>query len=399
MKIYFTRHGQVATDAEYYGDVNYPRGDLPLSAVGREQARLLGERLKKEGFSGKIFSSPFMRTMETAEIIAELTGSVIYPTAGFHEIFRAEDTVNEFRGADIDTLKKRFPSVARDADLPLRWWTKTIEKYEDVRYRVAVAIDNIIDSREEEVLLVGHGASVMAMTQFLSCVADPTPFCNCSFNLFNLKGRALVKNCTRHLPYDMITYNARRFKDTAHQIEIPDALSSEQGKRILHIGDTQTSLYPWYFSLIKALKPDVIIHTGDTADELKVSRDLEACPVYLDRVKHLFEAFLESGAEVYWIRGNNDLENEVKALAPFVKIVEPGSILELEGKKIGVAHAKNHLPDGCDFYMYGHSTRYEIWSNERNTPESDEWYLNAMWSANLLLLPERKLYNIEIPKL
>ena len=72
MKVYVTRHGQVATDAEYYGDVNYPRGDMPLSPLGREQAKLLGERLKKEGFNGRIFASPFIRTMETAELISEI---------------------------------------------------------------------------------------------------------------------------------------------------------------------------------------------------------------------------------------------------------------------------------------------------------------------------------------
>ena len=57
MKIYISRHGQVADDAEYLGDVAYPKGDIPLSALGREQARLLGVRLRDEGFSGIIYSS------------------------------------------------------------------------------------------------------------------------------------------------------------------------------------------------------------------------------------------------------------------------------------------------------------------------------------------------------
>ena len=72
MKFYVTRHGQVAEDAEYFGDVAYPKGDMPLSKLGREQAELLGNRLRDEGFSGKIFSSPYLRTMETADIIAEI---------------------------------------------------------------------------------------------------------------------------------------------------------------------------------------------------------------------------------------------------------------------------------------------------------------------------------------
>ena len=82
-----------------------------------------------------------------------------------------------------------------------------------------------------------------------------------------------------------------------------------------------------------------------------------------------------------------------------MKIVEPGSILNIAGKKICVAHEKKHLTDGADIYMYGHSTRYEIWSSERNTEESDVWYLNAMWENSVVVLPERKLYRIKLPEM
>jgi len=297
-----------------------------------------------------------------------------------------------------DRMRELFPRVARDAELAFPWWAKRAENSEDVRYRVAIGLQGIM-KEEDDVLVVGHGASVGAVMNYLIGFDDRKPFFNCSYSVFDSQTKTCTKNCARHLPYEMMTYNSRYAKDAEYEIDIPEQLFDEDEKKILHVGDTFTNTYPWYRSLIKKLKPDIIIHTGDTADELKVSRDFDAHSTYLDRVKLLFEIFRESGAEVYWTRGNNDLEEQVKKIAPFIKVVEPGSILNIEGKRIGVAHEKQHLPEGADVYLYGHSTRYEIWSNERNTDESDVWYLNAMWAASVLILPKRKLYSIDVPKL
>ena len=44
---------------------------MPLSAVGRKEARLLGKRLKKEGFSGKELREKKFNTVEVAEFWGE----------------------------------------------------------------------------------------------------------------------------------------------------------------------------------------------------------------------------------------------------------------------------------------------------------------------------------------
>ena len=144
MKIFVTRHGQVADDAEYLGDVAFPKGDIPLSKLGCEQARLLGERLKSEGFSGVIYSSPFVRTMQSADIIARITGSSVVPTPAFHEIFRSDSMVSDFKGKSCDELRALFPTVDGKATLPPRWWTYKTEDEEAVRYRVSLAMQDIM---------------------------------------------------------------------------------------------------------------------------------------------------------------------------------------------------------------------------------------------------------------
>ena len=65
MKIYLTRHGQVLSK-EFYGNVQYPVGDMPLTSLGREQAAYLGAYMKHLGFKGTIYSSPYARALETA---------------------------------------------------------------------------------------------------------------------------------------------------------------------------------------------------------------------------------------------------------------------------------------------------------------------------------------------
>ena len=392
MKFYVTRHGQVAEDAEYFGDVAYPKGDMPLSKLGREQAELLGNRLRDEGFSGKIFSSPYLRTMETADVIAEITGSKVYPEPALHEIFRSDASAKSFEGADISKLSELFKNVADGAELPIPWWPDSAENAEDVRYRVALFIDKIIDGGDEDVLLVGHGASVSAAMQFLLGESTVGKVYNCSYNSFDTKTKKAVLNCGMHLPYKKITYNSVFLEKRPCDIEIPEALAEEKGIKLLHIGDTPSYSFPWYRAFINALKPDVIIHTGDTVDELKVGRVAEVREEYTDRLKLMLEIMTETGSRVIWTSGNNDLEDKVREFAREIEVVSSGTVINIGGKRIALAHRKKDLKEDADIYLYGHATRYDVWSSERNTSDRDVWYLNACWANSVIVLPERRLY-------
>jgi alpha-ribazole phosphatase len=67
---YFLRHGETAWNAE--GRL-CGRTDVPLSATGQRQARLLAQRLKSIPVEA-LYSSPLGRTRETARLIGEATG-------------------------------------------------------------------------------------------------------------------------------------------------------------------------------------------------------------------------------------------------------------------------------------------------------------------------------------
>ena len=397
MKIYVTRHGQVADNAEYLGDVAFPKGDIPLSELGCEQARLLAERLKSEGFSGAIYSSPFVRTMQTADIIASVIGTSVVPTPAFHEIFRSDSTIANFEGKTAEELKALFPTVDESVKLEGHWWTKEAEDAEAVRYRVAIAMRDIIKNATGDVLLVGHGASIDAMLTYLTAGIDHTPFYNCSYTVFDTATKRYTRNDSAHLPIDKITYNRVPFLEKEYKIDLPEALAADNGLRILHIGDTPSSTYPRYISLVKQIKPDVIIHTGDTADEMKVGRDIPIRDLYLNRAAAFLTRLTELCPRVIWVEGNNDLPERITALVPQIEHQTPGSMLEIEGVKFALAHHKEHLRDGGEINLYGHSGRYEIWSPERNTEHAPAWYINALWCISILSLPQKKIYTSPRP--
>ena len=71
-KIYFARHGQTVWNVE-----NKICGatDIALTAKGHEQAKELGEIIKKSGYAiDEILCSPLERAYDTAKHVSEITG-------------------------------------------------------------------------------------------------------------------------------------------------------------------------------------------------------------------------------------------------------------------------------------------------------------------------------------
>ena len=66
--IYIVRHGQTAKNK---ANILQGRSDIPLNETGRMQAAEAGQRLADLGIRfGKVYSSPLIRALQTAEIIA-----------------------------------------------------------------------------------------------------------------------------------------------------------------------------------------------------------------------------------------------------------------------------------------------------------------------------------------
>ncbi len=211
MKIYFTRHGQVFPFT-FMGDEMYERGDHPLTPLGEEQAELLGKRLKAMGFAGKIYASPFRRTIQTAVAIAKETGCLIYPFPYIHECYTNDERARVFRGMDIDKIRERFPCIAPEAQMVFPWFAGKAETPEEVIERVAVGLKQV-EAAGEDCLLVGHGASMNGVRKYFG-VEHPKGMksWNCGLSCVEKKEGEESFSClmyynTEHLPYEKISCN------------------------------------------------------------------------------------------------------------------------------------------------------------------------------------------------
>lgn len=389
MRIFEARHGQVAPKGYYGNDPSLPVGDIALSPLGKEQARLLGKRLKELNFNGLIFSSPYDRTMKTASIIAEELGVSITPLACLHEIVYKVD--ESFRGATAEEISRNYSCVTKGFALPPCWWGDSVEDLSAVIERVKNGLEPVLSNipKELDVLLVGHAATSVALRHLFGITENNLGFhWNCHLSLlYSSSGETNANDCT-HLPEDMWTGNAILYTEQKQlfegNIKTARALFANEGKKVLHIGDTHSADYAYYKRLIEEIKPDMIIHTGDFADELKAGRIESVRPYWRASAKVMLKIMEQSGARVIIVAGNNDLEEELRVFSSTVEIVQRNTILDLYGKKVLLCHELNHMDENAnvDVFLYGHGL-----TGETRTPEDNErngkLYFNAVWGASL----------------
>ena len=146
MVIAFVRHGQT--------DWNLQRrmqgtSDIPLNALGREQARDAGDVLAVDHWDA-VVSSPLMRARETAAIIAERIGAPL--RASYDEL--VEQHFGEAEGMEVATVLERWPD----------WQAPGREPDESVGPRGLRALQQIADEYGDgDVIVVAHGTLIRAV--------------------------------------------------------------------------------------------------------------------------------------------------------------------------------------------------------------------------------------------
>ena len=166
--IYVARHCQAFSKGP---DVIRPiAGDAGITPLGVRQAQLLGKRLKELNFSGKIYASPYFRTVATACHAAEQCGAKVYPDARVQERVH-RDGGNLKKGADLQELQKLYPdTIAADARLPQPWLYVKEEPQKTTahRERMAKALDEILKETSGDIMIVSHAGAVGALAEEMS---------------------------------------------------------------------------------------------------------------------------------------------------------------------------------------------------------------------------------------
>ena len=168
MYLYIMRHGETEWNKQglLQGSV-----DIPLNEYGKELAAITREGLKKEGIVfDKIFSSPYQRAAETAEIM-NMESEI--PIIIDHRV--REMSFGPYEGIKVCELRTNpdYIEINKCFDDPVHYQREgSAESYEEVFARINSFLTECILPLEhscENVLVVCHGAIARA---FISIIKE-----------------------------------------------------------------------------------------------------------------------------------------------------------------------------------------------------------------------------------
>ncbi len=148
-QLFLVRHGRTGWNKE---QIFRGTKDVPLDAVGREEALLVGERLKGERITA-VYSSPLSRAKETAEAISRFYNLEVQVLPGLNDL-----NFGEWEGQSLTAVKRQFPDLYQQwLQEPHRVIFPKGEGLGAVRSRAMGAVEEIIERHPEEaVALVSH---------------------------------------------------------------------------------------------------------------------------------------------------------------------------------------------------------------------------------------------------
>ncbi|MGQ4649914.1 histidine phosphatase family protein [Lyngbya aestuarii] len=163
--VWIARHGNRLdfVNPEWFNTAKLPY-DPPLSEDGVVQARELGQRLVGEGIM-HIFASPFLRTVQTASLIADALDLPINLESGLSEWLNPEWMPATPETRTIEVLQQKFPRI--NSNYTSRVVAHYPETSEEVLKRTGETARRLTADFFEDILLVGHGASVVGTARAL----------------------------------------------------------------------------------------------------------------------------------------------------------------------------------------------------------------------------------------
>jgi len=171
------------------------------------------------------------------------------------------------------------------------------------------------------------------------------------------------------------------------QIYIPQQLKSTTEQKVLHLSDTPSTLYPAIGKLVHNLQPDIIIHTGDLVDDIKLEHNGHELITYQREVGPLIKMLENSPARaIYIVPGNHDHLGVLSSNTTRARLLTEGDIVCINNRTFGLAHKMKHLPQRADFNLYGH--------NFKQPQHKTDLYLNGLQQINVILLPSNEIIKI-----
>lgn len=156
MNVYLVRHGQSEGNLQNL----HQNPEVPLSQTGKQQAHTLAKRLKNLPIDF-IYTSPFIRAKQTAQIIAqELKLPIEY-----WEHLKERKRPTELEGLHTDDPKAvEIKNQLAKNWLKEYWKYSDEESYKELINRAQGVVDHLLEKhKKQNVLCVSHGTIVKAI--------------------------------------------------------------------------------------------------------------------------------------------------------------------------------------------------------------------------------------------
>ncbi|MBO9605841.1 MAG: histidine phosphatase family protein [Paenibacillaceae bacterium] len=183
--VWLLRHGM----RQDFEDPDWPRSaprphDPPLTASGLQMAAETGARLGNEPID-HVFASPYMRTLQTAAVIADRRGLRVNAEPGFGEWLNPlwfpamPDIVTPEEASALFPCLDRDYAPYADPAYPEK------DEATDMHVRVERALRGVLRDYSGSVLIVGHGSTVRQAARTLGDPPAGIELGLCALNRFD----------------------------------------------------------------------------------------------------------------------------------------------------------------------------------------------------------------------
>jgi ribonuclease H / adenosylcobalamin/alpha-ribazole phosphatase len=158
------RHGQtpMSVQKRYAG-----RTDAPLTEVGVQQAAAAAKRLASAGL-GVIVTSPLLRTVQTAQAVAAVTGAAVITDDGFRET-----DFGAWEGLTFAEVRERWPAEISAWLADPEVAPPGGESFTDVSARVTAALGRVLAARAGQTVLIVSHVTPIKMLVTAALLAPP----------------------------------------------------------------------------------------------------------------------------------------------------------------------------------------------------------------------------------
>ena len=167
-RFFLVRHGQTR---QHHEKIFLGQTDVPLSDLGRQQAKAAAVRLQQMGADVPcIYASPLCRARQTAEIIAGVMGRGA-PLPVIEEEAWKEMRLGRWDGRPIREIQRDFPQAyaRRGNDLFAFKIGSSMENFYDLQYRVVKALRRLLQSSPPgDLVIVAHKGVLRAVENNLA---------------------------------------------------------------------------------------------------------------------------------------------------------------------------------------------------------------------------------------